>query len=61
MGDAGIVVAVEEPLGVASRHLLGVFDEASSIGASASLWRTPPLCGQIVEELFADVASVRRR
>ncbi len=61
MRDAVIVIAVKEAFGITSRHFLGVLDETTTIGTTASLWRTPKLRGEICEELFPNTAPARRR
>ena len=59
--DARIVVAVEEPLGVASGHLLDMLDEAPEVGAPPPLWGLPPLSRQKVEQPPPDGLAVGRR
>ncbi len=59
LGNARVVVAVEEALGVTGGYLLGVFDEAAPVGTSTSLGRKPALGCQIGGELPADMASAR--
>jgi hypothetical protein len=60
MGNARVVVAVEETYRVPPSHLLGVFDESPQIGAASPLRCLSALTGKEGEQTASDDFSLGR-